>query len=348
FNSLKVAGIYFRSERNMEAGKEKHIRDVLVDSCYITRTGKFGIWSQHGGGLSGIGNDSINRNMNLVFRNNHFFETGGSGITPGRSYNCLLEYNTFEYTGSSADPRMAKRGSGAWFWNCRNVVAQFNRSLHVRGPADSYGMHIDFSNKNVILQYNYSEDSEGGFVEILGNNVNSVYRFNVSVNDGIRDNKGNSIWVSTYAGGNNRIASDSNYIYNNTIYAGNGLTPNIYIEGKNTFIYNNIFYTAHDAVIGEATDVIISPGSTLEMSNNLFFGTINGSFSSLDEAPDFSDPLLSDPGEQAPGGYTLLPDSPALSVGKTFEEPGFPMAGKGIFKDVTAYPERDFFGNAVD
>jgi hypothetical protein len=348
FNALSVAGIYFRSERNIEKGKEKHIRDVLVDSCYITRTGKFGIWSQHRGGDTGVGNDSLNRNMNLVFRNNHFFETGGSGITPGSSYNCLLEYNTFEYTGSDADPRMAKRGSGAWFWNCRNVIAQFNRSLHVRGPGDSYSMHIDFGNKNVILQYNYSEDSEGGFVEILGKNVNSVYRFNVSVNDGIRDNKGNSIWVSTYAGGNNRVPSDSNYIYNNTIYVENGLTPDIYIEGKNTFIYNNIFYTADDAVIGETTDVIIAPGSTLEMSNNLFFGTINGAFSSRDDAPVFGDPLLSEPGSQSPDGYTLLPDSPALSAGKTFEEPQFPMAGKGIFKDFSIYPEQDLFGNAVD
>jgi hypothetical protein len=348
FNALQVAGIYFRSERNTVIGKEKHIRDVLVDSCYITRTGKFGIWSQHRGGDAGVGNDSLNRNMNLVFRNNHFFETGGSGITPGSAYNCLLEHNTFEYTGSDADPRMAQRGSGAWFWNCRNVVAQFNRSLHVRGPADSYGMHIDFGNRNVILQYNYSEDSEGGFVEILGKNVNSVYRFNVSVNDGIRSNKGNSIWVSTYAGENNRVPSDSNYIYNNTIYAGNGLTPDIYIEGKNTFIYNNIFYTAADAVMGETTDVIISPGSVLEMSNNLFFGNVNGAFSSLDDAPVFGDPLLFDPGSQSPEGYTLLPESPALSVGKTFEEPAFPMAGKGIFKDVSIYPEQDLFGNAVD
>ena len=77
FDKLKVAGIYLRSERNTVAGEEKNIRDVLVDSCYITHTGKFGIWSQHAGGNSGIGNDSINRNMNLVFRNNHMFETGG-------------------------------------------------------------------------------------------------------------------------------------------------------------------------------------------------------------------------------------------------------------------------------
>ncbi len=109
FDNLQVAGIYVRSERNTEAGKEKHVREVKVDSCYFTRTGKFGFWSQHKGSDNGIGNDMINRNMNFVFTNNYFNHTGGSGITPGRTYNCLVENNVFENTGSSIDSRMAKR-----------------------------------------------------------------------------------------------------------------------------------------------------------------------------------------------------------------------------------------------
>ncbi|PWD98919.1 T9SS type A sorting domain-containing protein [Marinilabilia rubra] len=348
FNQLKVAGIYFRSERNTVAGEEKHIRDVLVDSCYITHTGKFGIWSQHAGGKSGIGNDSINRNMNLVFSNNHMFETGGSGITPGGSYNCLVENNTFEYTGSDADPRMAKRGSGAWFFNCRNVIAQYNKSLHVRGPADSYGMHIDFGNRNVILQYNYSEDSEGGFVEILGKNVNSVYRFNVSVNDGIRDKKGNTLWVSDYAGTNNKVLSDSNFIYNNTIYVDAAITPDISINAKNTFVYNNIFYAGAYASIGNNTDVNIETGSELKMSNNLFKGNINSIFANMDKNPVFGDPFFVKGGESETDSYYLGKESEALGSGISFPEPQFPMAGKGIFKDVDLYPQLDFYGNPVN
>lgn len=347
FNRLKVAGIYFRSERNMVSGEEKHIKDVLVDGCYITHTGKFGIWSQHAGGNSGIGNDSINRNMNLVFRNNHIFETGGSGITPGRSYNCLVENNIFEYTGSDVDPRMAKRGSGAWFFNCRNVIAQYNKSLHVRGPADSYGMHIDFGNRNVILQYNYSEDSEGGFVEILGKNVNSVYRFNVSVNDGIRDKKGNTLWVSDYAGVNNRVLSDSNFIYNNTIYVDAAITPDISINAKSTFVYNNIFYAKGSASIGKNTDVNIETGSELKMSNNLFKGNINSTFVNMDSNPVLGDPVFVKGGEPETDSYYLGGESEALGAGISFPEPPFPMAGKGIFKDVDLYPQFDLYGNAV-
>jgi len=348
FNSIKVAAIGFKSEKNMVAGKEKHIRDVIVDSIYVEHTTRYGIHTAHGGGDEGIGNDSLNRNMNLVFRNSHFYQTGGSCITPGRSYNCLVENNIFEYPGSDYDPRMANRGSGAWFWSCQNVIAQYNKIYHVRGHGDSYGMHIDFGNTNVILQYNYSEDSEGGFVEILGNNINSVYRFNISVNDGFRDNKGNTLWVSDFAGTNNRIRSQDNYIYNNSIYVDKSITPDISITSFDTYVFNNIFYTAGAATIGQQVTVDIAQGSNFVMSNNLFYGNVSSTFRNYDANPVYGDPQFTDPGSQDIDGYRISESSPALTAGITFPEPAFPNAGKGIFKDLTTYPEFDLYGNPVN
>ena len=343
-NELKMTGIAFFSNRNKVAGKEKNIQDVLVENCYFTHIGKVGVTSGHGGGETGIGNDSVNRNMNFVIRNNHFFENGGSGVVLARTYNGLLEHNIFEYPGSDVDPRMAKRGSGAWFWNSQNIIAQYNKSLHVRGEGDSYSMHIDFANRNVILQYNYSEDAEGGFVEILGNNINSVYRFNVSVNDGFRDN-GKTIWVSDYAGINNNILSDSNYIYNNSIYVNGNITPDISVKSKSTFIYNNIFCAAENAVIGESVSLNFTGGPLL--SNNLYYGDVRTSFSDWDAAPVFGDPRYINPGEIDTAGYKLNIGSFALNAGVIFPEPVFPMAGKGIFKDIPPFPDKDLYGNPV-
>jgi arylsulfatase A-like enzyme len=347
FNSVKVSAICFKSEQNTILGKEKNIQDVLVDSCYITRTTRYGIWTAHGGGAEGVGNDSINRNMNLVFSNNHFYQTGGSCITPGRSYNCLLENNIFDYPGSDADPRMVNRGSGAWFWSCKNVMAQFNKSYHVRGEGDSYGMHIDFGNENVILQYNYSEDSQGGFVEILGKNINSVYRFNVSVNDGFRAN-GKSLWVSDYAGSGVKILSEDNYIYNNSIYVDASITPDISIVSLNTYVYNNIFYATGAAQIGGEVTVDIDAGSEFISSNNLYFGNVTKLWSNYDSSPVFGDPQFENPGSTDVNGYRINVTSPAFSAGANFQEPSFPNAGKGIFKDVKTYPEFDLYGNQVN
>lgn len=226
-----------------------------------------------------------------------------------------------------------------------NVLVQYNKSLHVRGPKDSYSMHIDYGNTNVFMQYNYSEDCEGGFVEILGENMNSVYRFNVSVNDGFRDHAGNTIWVSDYAGTGNRVTSNMNYIYNNSVYVSGTQTPDISINGENTFIYNNIFYTADNATIGEIVEINTASGSSLEVSNNLFFGDVRSMFTGLDMAPVLGDPFFMNPGASNIEGYRLTIGSIALNAGISFIEPLFPAAGKGIFKDVPRFPVEDIFGN---
>ena len=89
---------------------------------------------------------------------------------------------------------MPNRGSAVWTWNCKYTIIQRNECLHIRGYLDSHGIHIDHHNDHTYVQYNYMEDCEGGFVEILGGNTNAVYRFNISVNDGWRDNPN---WINS-------------------------------------------------------------------------------------------------------------------------------------------------------
>ncbi|NQY64649.1 MAG: hypothetical protein HRT38_13115 [Alteromonadaceae bacterium] len=350
FNQIKSAAINFKSEKNSVVGEEKHIRDVTVDNCYITMTAKFGIWSRHPGGAEGIGDDIINRNYNFVLTNNHTYKTGGSGMTPGNTYNILVENNLFEYPGASDEPRMAGRGSGAWFFNTRNVLAQHNVSKHARGSGDSYGMHVDHSNKYVLFQYNYSEDSEGGFAEILGNNEYSTYRYNISVNDGFRDNHGNTLWVSQYP--SDKAKSQHNYIYNNSVYinktlTGTSLTTGIDLDGDNTYVYNNAFYVATGATMGEKL-LSTSAGSGLDIDNNMFYGTVASGFTSSDSNAMFNDPQYLENGSLTPEGYKLLSSSSALDQGRAVVEPPFPEAGQGIFAHISAAAVEDYFGNPVD
>ncbi|PHN05381.1 T9SS type A sorting domain-containing protein [Flavilitoribacter nigricans] len=351
FNSLKVAGIYFRSERNTVSGQEKHIKDVWLEDSYFTLIGKFGFWSQHAGGDAGVGNDSLNRNMNYVLRNNHFYQTGGSGITPGKTYNCLVENNLFDYPGSDVDARMAKRGSGAWFFSCRNVIAQYNQTFHARGDNDSYGMHIDFGNKYVLLQYNYSEDNQG-FVEILGDNLYATYRFNISVNDGLRATKGNTFWFSDYAGGGGGIKSDSIFVYNNTVYVdqkpnGEFLKPGLQLTSQDALITNNAIYVRSGAHVGYKQ---FNRDNLVLVDNNLYHGDVRSSnFTDQDGNALFENPLYLNPGAlNNPDAYKLEMGSPAIDAGKVLTEPLFPMAGKGIFANISANATEDYFGNAVD
>ena len=347
FDDLQVAGIYFRTERNTDSDSLRQIKNITVEDSFITRTGKFGVWTQHGGGAPGVGDDKSNRNKNLIFRNNHTYHTGGSGITPGRSYNLLMEGNRFEYPGSGIDSRMANRGSGAWFFGGRNIIAQFNKVISARGPGDTYSIHIDHSNENVFVQFNYSEDSEGGFAEILGDNINSVYRYNISVNDGFRPNA-RSMWVSDYAGPNSEIRSDQNYIYNNTIYLSQNRDTGLLFRGHNTYVYNNIVMAAAGSSIGKSEYVVqITDGAEFVVSNNLFDGDIRQDFIEAGSNTLIGNPLFTNAGGRDTDSYKLLPESPAINAGIAFDQPEFPKAGEGIFADIPAFPDHDLYGNPI-
>ncbi|WP_430811946.1 MULTISPECIES: hypothetical protein [unclassified Carboxylicivirga] len=352
FNGLEVAAVRFYTAKNTVAGQEKNIQDVLMEDCYFTDLQRLGVHMKHAGGADGIGDEIINRNMNLVFRNNEFHYTGGTCILPTKTYNCLIEDNLFNHPGSDVDPRMPNRGSSVWTWRCYNTVIQRNRCISTRGYLDSHGIHIDHENHNTFVQYNYMEDCEGGFVEILGGNVNAVYRFNVSVNDGWRDNpnwknSNHTIWINQNAPSGTHYC-DYSYIYNNTVVIDQPYATAIDVNAKNTHIFNNIFYSSNGSGIGTKQMVMNNNGTELFMANNLFFGGVAQNFMSLDAAPVTGDPLFTTEEDEASDKYQVKSNSPAINAGVAKLGPPIPGAGEGIFKDIPEYPTVDFYGNPID
>ncbi len=354
FNSLQVSGLSFSSTKNTEAGKEKHIRDILIEDCMFSNLQRFGIKFSHGGGYAGIGNDSINRNMNILIRNNEFSFNGGTGVLPNSTYNCLIENNIFDHPGASTDPRMPGRGSAIWNFNAVNTIMQYNMCLSARGYLDSHGIHIDNWNVATFVQYNYMEDCEGGFVEILKGNKNAVYRFNVSVNDGWRVNEkwkdsNHTIWVNADRWGapEDFSPSDGVYIYNNTVVVNKPFTTSVNLDGKNMFVYNNIFSSVHGGGIGIQNFAVRNNETPYFESNNLFDGSVHQDFVAMDVNPQIGSPMFADTGENK-YAYELQPGSPAMDNGTTVPGPIVKGAGYGVFKDVPAFPNVDFFGNPID
>ena len=125
-----------------------------------------------------------------------------SGVKSG-----LVKGNYINGSGSNNDSRKWGRGSGLWTWGTTNEVIENNSFLNANGPGDSAGCHIDFNCSDVVVQYNLSVNNAGGFCEILGNNYNCAYRYNISVNDGYRVKgqngafqEGKIYWLSGYVG----------------------------------------------------------------------------------------------------------------------------------------------------
>ena len=174
---------------------------------------------------------------------------------------------------------MWKRGSGLWPFDCQDVVIQENRFLNAHGPGDSYGAHIDYGNENVVLQYNFSYHNEGGFVEILGDNIRCGYRYNISVNDGYRedpdgepwDKKGKIFWVGNYCGSSTvRCPSTETFIYNNTVFVTDTLNPEIYFwpEVGDVHCWNNLIVATSEGPL--IPTWIRNEDNILDISHNLF------------------------------------------------------------------------------
>ena len=201
------------------------------------------------------------------------------------TYNLHAYSNDINFSGSPDDSRKWGRGSGLWTWGSTLGLIEKNKFQNANGPADSAGCHIDFNCKDIVVQYNLSKNNAGGFVEILGNNYNCSYRYNVSINDGYRiKGKGNnfqegkSFWLSGFVGnGNERHGPYNSYVYNNTIYVNEDIVSKIAVDknSKGVLVANNIFYYKGETamVLGDQYKPDTGGDGSIEnvfFENNLF------------------------------------------------------------------------------
>ena len=347
FNAFEVSGLTFKSSW---AGI---INDVVVEDSYFTDLQRIGIHIKNTSGKT-----SDKRNTNIVVRRNDFFQIGGTCVLPIRTENCLIENNIFNQPGAKTNDKMIGRGSAVWNWYSINTIVQYNQAINAKGILDSHGIHVDHSNVDTFIQYNYMQDCEGGFVEILGGNQRAVYRFNISVNDGWRvnpnwANSDHTIWLNDKIGGQSGHPSYESYIYNNTVVinkSGNdAFDTAIDINGQNTRIFNNIFYAVNGSGIGNQQGNYSDPN--LMMTNNLFFGNIRNNFKTIDANRIEVNPVFYNEQSGDQYGFQIDASSQAIDAGAAYTgnyaHPAIPVDASTIFANLEEYPTVDFFGNSL-
>lgn len=134
--------------------------------------------------------------------------------------------------------------------------------------------------QSTIVQRNLSFYNAGGFIEILGNNYNCAYRYNVSINDGFRVKgegnnfqEGKTFWLSGYAGKNNtRTGPFNSYIYNNTIYTKAAIISKIAVDNvsRGILVANNIFHIEGDSKLVLGDQYRPDEGGTATIENITF------------------------------------------------------------------------------
>jgi len=334
------------------------LKDLRIENCRLERIAQTGI-SIHGRKSGTIALTDIQ------VLNNTLKEIGGPGIQPSRVAHMVVRGNIVDQSGCATDIRMRGRGSGIWPWGSDDVLIEKNQFLHARGSGDSCGAHIDFNCSNVTVQYNLSADNEGGFVEILGNDKNCCYRYNISVNDGARVKgrnammDGKTLWLSSFTGGAKRCGPYNAYIYNNTIYVKESIRSAFVITRttEGALIANNIFCVLGKTKgAGDDQDLQKVPATVhvknVDWRNNLYckadilpsqMPTQNG------EVLHDTNPIIGDPQFKNAGGLSAedyIPGAVQLLKDKGIEIEALPGDKIGLKQGLKV--TEDFFGNPIE
>jgi hypothetical protein len=330
--------------------EEVLIEDIRIADCTVENVSHTGIK------LTGN-----NRNIQRVqIVNCQVTKTGGPGVQMSDVKFVYVAGNEITYSGSADDSRKWGRGSGLWTWSASHVLIEKNRFLYANGPGDSAGAHIDFNCDNVVMQYNFSAHNAGGFCEILGNNYNCAYRYNISVDDGQRVKgkdgafqEGKVFWLSGYQGNQRERKGPVNtYFYNNTIYVSADKVARIAIDNRSegVLIANNIFYIAGESKVvqGDQYKPDNGEGTGLErvlFSHNLYLKADNWPSGAIiqDQAAQLGTPQFANPGGLVPAAY--LPNNKALVQARGIAVPLLVGDDFGLIGGLKM--TRDFLGNPV-
>ena len=326
------------------------MRDVFITDCRIENI-------EHTGLKLTADNNGL---QHVEVQRVQIADTGGPGAQLSGVVGGHFSQLDVNRSGSVDDTRKWGRGSGLWTWGSSDVVIEKSRFQNSSGPGDSAGVHIDYNCRNVIVQYNFSAYNAGGFCEILGNNRNCAYRYNISINDGSRikgENgafqAGKILWTSGYVGkGAPHSGPFDAYIYNNTVYVGPG-RPACFSIAPSTdglLVANNIFYFSGQPslVPGDQERVLEKGGGSISRAlvvNNLF-ARAPGFPPGLhveDEGTLFGDPLFSNPGGMDAADY--IPRDTALVVNRGMAIPALPGDTRGLIDGLAV--QEDFFGNPI-
>lgn len=338
---MNNGGIYFTAFKPLDEAATGIARydDVLIEDCYVEDVNRWGIAVAYTAYCAHFTTPEISDEViarygatRVVVRGNYVKDPGGDAITTMYCDRPLIEYNVSDGAGRQinktdyAESDFGRVAAAVWPWKCKNALFQFNEVFRTRyhGGENQDGQAFDADwGDGTIYQYNYSHDNEGGCLMVCGEEaVNTIFRYNISQNDG------RAILLPA--------SSPVAQVYNNTFYIKEGV-PFIDTNSDGVgpmVLKNNLVYYAGNQPRQENwyTDVT-------EYSNNLFWGYQN--------APENGqNNLTADPCMQAPGtGKTGTTLGPALDTLAGYRlQKSSPAIGAGV---ATGPQLLDFYGNTV-
>lgn len=340
---MNNGGIYFTAFQPLDEERTGVSRfdDILVENCYLEDVNRWGIAAAYTAYHTFFADKEIPDEVaarygssRVVIRGNYVKDAGGDAITPMYCDRPLVERNISQGAGRQmnlkdySESQLGRVAAAVWPWKCKNALLQYNEVFETRyhngENQDGQAFDADWGD-GTVYQYNYSHDNEGGCLMVCGEEaVNTVFRYNISQNDG----------RAVLLPASSPVAE----IYNNTFFVREDV-PFIATNSDEIgpmILKNNIIYRDSSAEKNENWYL-----DRMTYENNIFFGYSNPP---IEKGAN----LKGDPGMVSPGtGKTGAFGHPALDSLNGYRLKADALAiGKGLDNDMSDVTE-DFFGTPL-
>ncbi len=352
--------------------------DVLIEGNYVKNVAIEGIRNKCNTdiGSSGWGKNEFLKNYSdVTIRNNYLENVVGDGIVLTETKGGLVEGNMVN--SSCGMDRGNVNYAQCWTMFADDVIIQYNEAYGNKyGYDDGEAFDSDMMNVNNIFQYNLSHDCGGGAMLFMASQKDTIFRYNVSINDGIGTYpNGSRMQQQTFHYDNTTSAGPNvGKIYNNTIVVfGSGKKTSLFGGKSQRTCYvdfkNNIVLAKDGATIDFA---VLEQGSKIHedsvIENNCFYpdtiantsaGTVLDKAELMKKGNLFADPMLVDykAGEKYSDYKYPLEDLEAL-IGSDFTkeriqslvEPYQLTAGSPCIQAgqrIEGMPTEDIMGNTI-
>lgn len=302
----------------------KGYEHVNIEDCIATNNGEAGIASY--GSVFGFQHRNFKVTGCKAYNNKGIITKtdghSGNGIVMGEVDGLLIDHCTA--FGNGANNRCEAGGPvGIWVWMCRNAVIQYcvSHDNHTGSTKDGGGFDIDGGSSDCIMQFNYSYNNDGAGYLLAEYGAlfpfsNNMVRFNISENDGRKNNYGAiGIW-----GASEEYKVTNCKVYNNTIYTddrnvSSGTPACITLMGvqfDNVLLENNIFSTKGKVNIISADTSIAA--ARLLLKHNVYY-SFSGEYYFNYGAKKFTsvNAWLAANKEQEQGGKLLMQTNPMFA-----------------------------------
>ena len=169
----ETGGIIFLASD--EAKEPCDYRDVKIVGNVVTRVSRSGIfltgmWIRRPGTCWGVNRYYSDDNgwypsERIEISSNRVSYTGGDGIVLIGSVRSVIEKNVSYH--SNYLGRTGNANAGIWPIGCKEILIRYNEAAYSHlehGGLDGEGFDIDIANEDILFEYNYAHDNDGGAI----------------------------------------------------------------------------------------------------------------------------------------------------------------------------------------